>query len=93
VASPVVLLRVGKISVCASERISNFFSEFLSGLLCLEVLVLDILKVKIVDDKSGWHNVILIDVFNEGFNTSLLDEFLFVEASFSLNEVASNACD
>jgi hypothetical protein len=35
----------------------------------------------------------LVDIFNEGFNSSSLDEFLLVIASFGLEEIAANASD
>lgn len=37
--------------------------------------------------------MVLVDVFDEGFDTGLLDEFLLVEGTFGSDEVASDSCD
>jgi len=80
-------------SVSLSELFSNSLSECQPALLSLKALVFDFSEVELADNESGWHDMVLIDVFNEGLDTSLFDEFLLVEASFSLNEVAGNTSD
>lgn len=81
------------VSVGFSESLSNGFSESFSAFLGLEAFVLDLGEVELVDDESGWHNVVLVDVSDEGLDSGSLDEFLLVVVSFDLNEVATNTGD
>jgi len=90
VAGFISLLRV---SVCLSEFLSDGFSESFSAFLGLETFVLDFSEVEFIDNESGWHDMVLVDVFDEGLNSSSLDEFLLVVASFGLEEVATNTSD
>jgi hypothetical protein len=50
-----------------------------SALSCLEIIVFDFLEVKIVDQKSSRHDMILVKVLDEGLDSSFFDEFLLVE--------------
>lgn len=60
--SLIVFFGVGKISVRFSEGSSNFFSEFLFR---FKSLFLEFGEIEIVDNKSGWHNVTLVDILDE----------------------------
>ena len=81
------------VSVCLSEFLSNGFSESFSAFLGLETFVFDFGEVELIDDESGWHDMVLVDVFDEGLNSCSLDEFLLVVASFGLEEVATDTSD
>ena len=76
-----VFLWVGKvanrIAECFLESIFKSFSAFF----CLKVIVLDILKVEIIDQKSCRDNVVLVDILNERLDIGLFDElFLAISA-------------
>ena len=89
-----VFFGIGKFTVDFSESVSDSLSEFLSGFTGLEVILSDVLDVgEIIDNKSGRHNVVLVDVFDEALDSGLLDEFLFVESTLGSDEVASNTGD
>ena len=81
------------VSVCFSEFLSDGFSESFSAFLGLETFVFDFGEVELIDDESGGHDVVLVDVSDEGLDSCSLDEFLLVIASFGLEEVATDACN
>lgn len=56
----------------------------------LDVFFFDVLKVKIVDQKSGWDDVILVDDLDERFDTSSFNEFLFADWSLDCSWVSGN---
>ena len=88
-----VFLGIGEISECAAESFTECLSECLSGLLGLEVIVLDVLEVEVVDLEAGGEDVILVDVLDEGFDTGLLDEFLLAVGALGLGDVPGDAGD
>ena len=89
-----VFFGVGKFTVNFSESISDSLSELFSGFTGLEVIFSDVLDVgEIVDNKSGRHDMVLVDVFDEALDSSLLDEFLLVESTFGSDEVTSDTGD
>ena len=92
-ASLFIFLGVGKLSVDLSESISNSFSEFLSGIRCLQVIISNILEVEITNNKSGGHYMTLVDKLDERLDSSLLDEFLLVERSLGSDKVSGDTCD
>jgi hypothetical protein len=81
------------ISVCLGESLSDGFSESFSAFFGLEIFVLNFSEVELIDNESGWHDMALVDIFNEGLNSSSLDEFLLVVASFGLEEIATDTSD
>lgn len=81
------------VSVCLSELLSDGFSESFSAFLGLETFVLDISEVELIDNESGWHHVVLVDISDEGLDTTSFDEFLLVIVSFDLDKVATDSCD
>ena len=85
-----VILGVWKISVSVVESESNILSEVITSFLGLEVIIFDILEIEVIDKETSWKNVILVHVFNEGFNACSFNEFLLGEASLDLSWVT---CD
>jgi hypothetical protein len=81
------------VSVCLSEFLSNGFSESFSAFLGLETFVLDFSKVKLINNESGRHHVVLVDISDEGLDSSSFDEFLLVIVSFDLDKIATDSCD
>ena len=92
-ASLFVFLGVGELSIDLSESISDSFSEFFPGVRCLQVVVIDILEVEVAYNKSGGHDMALVDKLDKRFDSSLLDEFLLVERSLGSNEVSGDTGD
>ena len=93
-SSLLVFSGVREFTVDFGESISDSFAELFTGFTGLEVIFSDVLDVrKIVDNKAGRHDVILVDVFDEALDSSLFDEFLLVEGAFGRDEVASNTGD
>ena len=88
-----VLLGIGEVSECVAEGIVEGLSEGFSGLLGLEVIVLDVLEVKVVDLEAGGEDVVLVDVLDEGLDTGLLDELLLAVGALGLRDVPGDACD
>lgn len=72
-----VFLGVREVANRVAESFLKSISKSFSAFFCLEVIVLDILKIKIVDQKSCRDNVVLVDILNEWLNISLFDELLF----------------
>jgi hypothetical protein len=68
-------------------------SESFSGLLGLEVVVLDVLEVEVVDLEAGGEDVILVDVLDEGLDTGLLDELLLAVGALGLGDVSADTGD
>ena len=58
------------VSVCFSEFLSDGFSESFSAFLGLETFVFDFGEVELIDDESGWHDMVLVDVFDEGLHSA-----------------------
>jgi len=91
VSSLLVFSGVREFTVDFGESISDSFAELFTGFTGLEVIFSDVLDVrKIVDNKAGRHDVILVDVFDEALDSSFLDEFLLVEGTLGVDEVASD---
>ena len=86
-----VFLRVGKVAVDLGERIVKLLFELLSGFLGLETVVVDLLELEVIDNKAGGHDMVLIDIFDEGLNSSLSDELLLVVTALGSKEVAANS--
>ena len=76
-----VSLRIWEVSIGGAEGGSPLFLQSGSGFKSLDVVFLDVLEVEIVDDESGWDNVVLVDDFDERLDSSSLDELLLVNAS------------
>jgi hypothetical protein len=93
VSSLFVFLGVGKISNCLAEGLLEVLSKSNSALLGLQVIVLDVLKIKVVDNESGGDDMVLVDVFDERLNVSFLDELLLAVGSLDEGEVTSNTSD
>ncbi len=81
---------VWEVSVCLRKGLSERSGKSSSGFKSLKVIFLDVLKVEIVHNKSGWDNVILVYRFNEGLNSSSFNEFSFVNTSFNSSWVSGN---
>ena len=77
IASFVVGSGVGKVSIGFAKSLSKFFPKF-DSVLPLEVILLDVLELKIIDNKSGGNDMILVDSLDESLDSSLFDEFLLV---------------
>jgi len=90
VAGLLIFLRVRKVSVSGVESQSDVLSKIFTCFLSLKIVIFDLFKIKIVDNKTSWHNVILINMLNKWFNTSSFDEFLLRKTSLDLSGVASN---
>lgn len=60
-----VSLGVWEVSITGAEGSSPLLFQGSSGFKSLDVFFLDVLQVEIVDQKSGWDNVVLVDDFNE----------------------------
>ncbi len=86
-----VILGAWKVSITLCETRSDGSLEIFAGISRLKVFILNIFKVEIVHNKSGWEDVALIDILHEGLDSSPLDEFLFVEGAFDLLRVACNS--
>ena len=65
-----------------TETLSEFLSK-LDSVLSFQVVFLDVLEVEIVDHEPGWDDMVLVDCFDECFDSSLLDELFLID--FSLN--------
>lgn len=86
-----VFLGVGKVAVDLGERIVKLLFELLSGFLGLETVVVDLLELEVVDNKAGGHDMVLIDIFDEGLNSGLSDELLLVVTALGSKEVSANS--
>jgi len=86
----VVSLGAGQVSVCFSESLSDLFSSGGSGFSSLDVILFKVLEVEVVDNKSGWHNMVLVDMLKESFDTSLLDKLFLVDSSLDVLGVPGN---
>jgi hypothetical protein len=93
VSSFFVFLGVGEVSEGVAEGIMEGLSESFSGLLGLEVVVLDVLEVEVVDLEAGGEDVILVDVLDEGLDTGLLDELLLAVGALGLGDVSADTGD
>jgi hypothetical protein len=91
VSGLLVLLGVGKVPEGVAEGLSEALPEGFSGLLGLEVVVLDVLEVELVDQEAGGQHVVLVYVLHEGLHTGLLDEFLLAVGALHLRHVAGDA--
>ncbi len=60
-----VSLGIWEVSIGVAEGSSPLFLKGSSGFNGLDVFFLDVLQVKIVDQESGWDNVVLVDDLNE----------------------------
>lgn len=81
---------VWEVSVGFWKGFSEWSWEGSSGFKSFKVVFLDFLKIEIVDYESGWDDVILIDGFNESFNSSSFNEFLFINTSLDGSWVSGN---
>ena len=50
------------------------------------------LEVEVVGDEAGGHDVVLVDVLDEGLDASALDELLLAEGALDLAHVAGDPC-
>ncbi len=60
-----VSLGVWEVSISVAEGSSPLFFQGSSGFKSLDVFFLDVLQVEIIDQESGWDNVVLVDDLNE----------------------------
>eukprot|EP00178_Gracilaria_changii_P003540 TRINITY_DN1526_c0_g1_i3.p1 TRINITY_DN1526_c0_g1~~TRINITY_DN1526_c0_g1_i3.p1 ORF type:complete len:139 (-),score=11.45 TRINITY_DN1526_c0_g1_i3:9-425(-) len=89
-----VLFGIRLISIDFSESISNSLLKFFSSFSCLKVIFSNVLNIReIIDNKSGRHNMVLVDVFNEALDSSFLDEFLLAFSSLGSDQVTSDTCN
>lgn len=58
-------LGVWEVSISGAEGGSPLLFQGSSGFKSLDVFFLDVLQVEIVDQKSGWDNVVLVDNLDE----------------------------
>lgn len=91
IVSFVVSFGVGQISVGFGEFLPDFIPGSLSVLGGLEGLVLEVLQVEIINHESGRDDMILVNVLDEGLDTSSLEEFLFIDSSLDAARVTSDA--
>lgn len=88
-----VFLGIWKISESITETFLELGLEFVSCLSCFQVILFYIFQIKIIHNKSSWHDMVLIDILNESSNASAFDKFLFAEGTFDFAKVASKTCD
>lgn len=81
---------IGLFSVGFCELRSQCLFNFCSGFSSLETFFFDFFQVKIIDDKSSRHNMVLIYTFDKRFHTCSLNEFFFVDATFNLSGISGN---
>lgn len=73
-----VSLGIWEISIGGAELSLELFSQGGSGFDSSDVFFLDILQIEIVDNESGWDDVVLVDNLNERFNSSSFDELFLI---------------
>ena len=88
--SLLVGLGAGQVSVGLGESLSDLLSGSSSGFSGLDVVLLQILEVEVVHDESGGHNVVLVHVLKESFDTGLLDELFLVDSSLDVSGVSGD---
>ena len=93
VVSFVVGLSAGEISVGLWKSLSDFLASSQSRFGSLDVFFLEVFEVKVVDNKSGGDDVILINILDERLDTGSLDEFLLVDSSLNISGVAGDTDD
>lgn len=76
--SLIVFFGVGKIRVRFCQDGSNFLFELFFGFRFISsirdwIFVLGLGEIEIVDNKSGWHNVTLVDILHECLNSCVFD--------------------
>ena len=91
--SLVVGFGVRHISIGLWKSFSHFSSGCCPCICSLQVFFFQIFEVKVINHKSGWDNVILIDMLDEWLDTGSLDEFFLVDFSFDVSGVAGNSCN
>lgn len=91
VASFLVCFGIWQVSVGLGESFFNLLLEKSFGLSTLKRFLLDLFEIEVIDNESGGHNVILVNIFNEGLDSGLLDELLFVNGPFDLLGVSGDA--
>jgi hypothetical protein len=89
--SLVVGFRVWQVSIGFGQFFAEFFSGSLSGIGTLKIVFFKILEIEIIDDKSGWHNVALVNILNESFDSSLFNEFLLIDSSLDISGISGNS--
>lgn len=60
-----VSLEVWEVSIGAAELSLELFFQGGSGFDSSDVFFLDVLKIEIVDNESGWDDVVLVDDLDE----------------------------
>ena len=86
-------LGAGQVPVGLSESLSDLLSGSGSGFSSLDVVLLQVLEVEVIDNKSGGHNVVLVHVLQESLDTGLLDELLLVDSSLDVSGVSGDTGD
>ena len=86
----VVGLGAREVPVGLRETLFDFLASGGSGLSGLDVLLLEVLEIKIVDDKPGGDDVILVDMLNERLDSSPLDELLLIDSPLDVPGVAGD---
>ena len=89
----VIGLDAGEVSVGFRKSLSNFVAASESGFGGLDVLLLQVLEVEVVDDKSSGDDVILVKILDEGLDTGSLDELFLVDLSLDASGVSGDADD
>ena len=72
---------VWEVSVAFRKGFSELSGKGFSGFKSFNVVFLDILKIEVIDNKSGWDDVILVNNFDEWLDSSSFNEFFLVNAS------------
>jgi hypothetical protein len=93
VAGLLVLLGVGEVAEGVGEGIVKGLSEGKTSILGLEVIVLNVLKVEVVDLEASREDVVLVDILDEGLHAGLADEFLLAVSALDLGEVPGDTGD
>ena len=88
-----VFLGVGEVAEGVGEGVVKGLAESETGILGLEVVVLDVLEVEVVDLEAGGEDVVLVDILDEGLDAGLPDELLLAVGALDLGEVAGDASD
>lgn len=84
---------IWEVSVGLGQSFSESSGQSSSGFEGFQVVFLDFLQVEVIYDKSGWDDVVLVDWLDEGLDSSSLDEFFFIDASFDSSWVSSDTED
>ena len=92
-ASLFVLLGVGHLPVDFSESVPHSLPQLLPGVGGLEVVVIYVLQLEVVDEETGGHHVVLVDVLYERLHSGFLDELFLVVRPLCGDQVPGDSCD